>query len=88
LLPEFVAVTGAFEFARFDAAGAVGDFALGDLLQQLLAAGFKLVGREVAARKPRPRCPHLLAGGSEADLARLLLVQQGGSGGADEVVVR
>ena len=49
LLHEFVAVTAAFEFSRFDA---VGDFALGDLLQQLAAVGFELSGRDVAARKP------------------------------------
>ena len=34
LLHEFIAVSAAFEFSGFDAAGSVGDFAIGDLFEE------------------------------------------------------
>ena len=49
MLHEFIAVSAAFEFSGFDAAGAVGDFAMGDLLEEQSAAGFEFwVGELVA----------------------------------------
>ena len=52
--------------------GAVGDFAVGDLLQELSATGLQLFEWDVASGKLRPAGEHVLAGRREADLTRLL----------------
>ena len=54
MLHEFVAVASAFENSWFDAARAVGDFAVGDLLQELATAVLNVFGWNVATGKRRP----------------------------------
>ena len=65
MLHEFVAVASAFEDAGFDAAGAVGDFALGDLGEQREAVVRELLGRDATACQVGPaHFPQLLDGPS------------------------
>ena len=53
-LHELIAVAAAFEKAGFDAAGAVGHLALGDLGQQCQAVGGELLRRDAASRRIGP----------------------------------
>jgi hypothetical protein len=90
LLHEFVTVPSPLEYSRFDAAGAVGDFAVRDLGEQLSTMGFNPIRVDQVAREQHPRREHVLTGARETDVPRLLVVQQRGRGGgrADQVVTQ
>lgn len=77
LLHQFVAVAAAFEDAGLQAAGAVADFAVGDLLEHLQHIGFQFLGSDQATRQLHPRGQHILAGTGETDLPGLPIVQKG-----------
>ena len=74
LLHELVVVAAAAEDAGFDAAGAVSDFAGGDLGQQCEAVVRQPVGRDAAARQIGPRGEEIVARAGEATLARPLFI--------------
>ena len=75
-LHELVIVAAAFENAGFDAAGTVGDHALGDLGQQREAVVHDVLRRDPAARQASPCGVKILARSREANLARTLMMQE------------
>jgi hypothetical protein len=87
---EGIAVSAAFEDAGFDASGSMGDAATGDLCEHHTAAGFDVGRGERDGGEQAPTRKHVLAGASEADFPRLLLVQHGGrgGGGANQIVTQ
>ena len=71
---EFVAVAASFEDAGFEAAGAVGDLAFGDLGEQAQAE-LQVVLRLVRVVRPvHPGAEYILARAGKAELARLFIV--------------
>ena len=87
-LHEFVAVFSAFEDSWFQAPGSVGDFAAGDLFEELKAKIFGPREIDEAERQRHPGGEDVLTGTGETDLTRLFLVKQcsRGSGRANQVV--
>ena len=73
-----IVVAGAFDDARLDAAGSIGDLVGGDSLQRQPPQHRGIPA--IARRQQHPRRQDRLAGQREAQLARLLIVDRGGRG--------
>ena len=74
--------------AGFQATGAVGDLARGDLGEHQREVSLQCGGGDQSARQLHPRRQHVLARGGEADLALPPTMPQrgAGSGGTNQVV--